>query len=297
MSMPRKFFRIQYTYWLSVRSLLPVVAEPCTPEAAAAAVDPESWCLRSLWTMPISFIHGLLAAWVPMPPLCHIALASLAPYTGARFGLRLVLKISRERPFLRRTNVLLRFVLYRRIDFFRRKVLALLRASCDSRDELGTSLALFGTLCRQDTGERPERDARLGTAILRVRLELNYPWGNLYVLAGAHTAHLQLHWPWVGARCPARRPRRLPSPALEHLHHLILRFVTRLCRPRTPVLPPGHHCSSRALALAFSGRPISQRCRPRRRLRSFPLLFSCLAFRLAIVKPPTERRRSAKLVR
>lgn len=39
--------------------------------------------------------------------------------------------------------------------------------------------------------------------------------------------------PWVGARC-LDRPRRLPSPPLEHLHHLILSFFTRLFRPRTP---------------------------------------------------------------
>lgn len=38
--------------------------------------------------------------------------------------------------------------------------------------------------------------------------------------------------PWVGARC-LDRPRRLPSPPLQHLHHLILSFFTRLFRPRT----------------------------------------------------------------
>ena len=178
----KRFFKVEYTHWLSVRSLLPVVAEPCTPEAAAAAVDPESWCLRSLWTMPINFIHGLLAAWVPMPPLCHIALASLAPYTGARIGLRLVFEStytsSRERPSTGTNVLLLRFVLSRRINFFRREFLVL-RALYVPRDELGTYLALFRARLK-DTN----------SATLRVFLGHR---DDFYVLAGAHTAHLQLH--------------------------------------------------------------------------------------------------------
>lgn len=37
-----------------------------------AAAPPVSWCLRSFWTMPMSFIQGLFCAWPPMPPLCHM---------------------------------------------------------------------------------------------------------------------------------------------------------------------------------------------------------------------------------
>lgn len=49
------------TYWLSVRSV---------------EAGPESWWRRSLWTMPMSFIHALfLPPWPPIP-LCHIVMSA-----------------------------------------------------------------------------------------------------------------------------------------------------------------------------------------------------------------------------
>ena len=36
---------------------------------------------RSLWTIPISFTHGLLGPpWLPIPPLCHMMPGGLAPF-------------------------------------------------------------------------------------------------------------------------------------------------------------------------------------------------------------------------
>lgn len=64
---------------MSPRSLAPAAVVPWPPDAP----PPESWCLRSLCTIPISFIHGLLAAWAPMPPLCHIALARFVHFCGS----------------------------------------------------------------------------------------------------------------------------------------------------------------------------------------------------------------------
>lgn len=51
------------TYWFNVRSVDADVWPP-----------PESWWRRSLWTMPISFIHGLFCACPPIPPLCHMVI-------------------------------------------------------------------------------------------------------------------------------------------------------------------------------------------------------------------------------
>lgn len=111
----------------------------------------------------MSFIQGLFAAWAPMPPLCHIALASLAHCKGAQLGRPRDRSVKLARPSVggegQDTNGLERA----------RKHLKL---AIDAREALG-----------------------------------------------------------VSARCPAR-PRRLPRPPLEHLHHLF--YLTR--RPESP--PP-----------------------------------------------------------
>lgn len=47
---------------------------------SAADPEPDSWCLLSLWTMPMSFIQALFFPPGPPIPLCHIVILTGVHY-------------------------------------------------------------------------------------------------------------------------------------------------------------------------------------------------------------------------